>query len=501
MRSEDRRSDPSPEQHRTPRRIGLIVLGALVGLGAALRFYAIDRGSIWMDEATSIDYARMPLGAFLTAVRSDEANMAFYHLLLRLFLPFGESALVVRTLSALCGVAAIVLVYLLGRRLFDERVGLVAAALLSVNVFHIWFSQEVRSYSLVVLLVCVSTYLFLAIVERPDRPAPWIGYVASSVLAVYSHVFAVFVIASHWLALGPKRLRETGPGRIAGAMVAMAAFLLPFAVFLLGQDRGHVSWIPPTSLVMVLLTVDALAGFNLVLLVLLLVGLAWVLKDLAKGGEEAFARRLLGVSLVFPIAAVALVSVVKPLFMFRYFVVLLPAATILVARVLCPPRASSKLKRAIIVASVLALAFNAVLNAGYYRTMDNWEGDWRSATRYVLDNSRPGDAILFHAAPGVHPYDYYLRRAKVGPASSPTVIFPLPEVAGAPKGPRLVPTQDALEKAAAGHPRLWVVLHHQQLRTFPDAFFDAYRKVEERPFHSLSPQTSLTVVLYERVTP
>jgi mannosyltransferase len=497
--SEDRGSDPSPERRPAPGRVGLIVLGALVGLGALLRFYAIDRGSVWVDEATSIDFARMPLGDLLTAVRSDEANMAFYHLVLRLFLLFGESALVVRTLSALCGVATIVLVYLLGRRLFDERVGLVAAALLSVDVFHIWFSQEARGYSLAVLLVCVSTYLFLAIVERPDRRAPWIGYVASSVLAVYSHVFAVFVIASHWLSLGPKRLHETGPGRIAGAMVAIAAFLAPLAVFLLGQDQGQISWIPPTSLVMVLLTVDALAGFNLVLLALLLGGLVWVLRDFTKGDEETFARRLLGVSVVFPIAVVALVSVVKPLFFFRYFVVLLPAATILVARVLCPRHASSKVKKAIIVAGVLALAFNAVLNAGYYRTMDNWEGDWRSATRFVLDHSRPGDAILFHAAGGVHAYGYYLRRANADPIPSPTVVFPLPEAAGGAKGARLEPTRNALEKASAGHPRLWVVLHHEQFRTFPAAFLDAYRKVDERSFKSLSPQTSLTVVLYVRL--
>ncbi len=500
MRSEERRRDPSPGQRPAPGRVGLIVLGALVALGALLRFYAIDRGSVWMDEAVSIDFARMPLGDFLTAVRDDEANMGFYHLLLRLFLLFGESALVARSLSALCGVATIVLVYVIGRRLFDERVGLVAAALLSANVFHIWFSQEARGNSLAVLLVCVSTYFFLAIVERPDRLAPWIGYVASSVLAGYSHVFAVFVIASHWLSLGPKRLRETGPGRIAGATIAIVAFLVPLAVFLLGQDRGQVSWIPPASLVMVLLTVDALAGFNLVLLGLLLGGLAWVLKDFVKGGDEAFARRLLGVSLVFPITAVALVSLVKPLFFFRYFVVLLPAATILVARVLCLRHASSNVRRAILVASVLALAFNVVLNGGYYRTMDNWEGDWRSATRFVLDNSRPGDAILFHAAAGVHAYGYYLRQANADPLSSPTIIFPLPEVAGARKGARLVPTRDALEKASAGHARLWVVLHHQQLRTFPSAFLDAYRKVEERSFKSLSPQTSLTVVLYERLT-
>jgi mannosyltransferase len=499
MESEDRRNDLPPEQRPTPGRVSLIVLGALVALGALLRFYAIGRGSVWMDEAVSIDFARMPLGDFLAAVRNDEANMAFYHLLLRLFLPFGEGAAVVRTLSALCGVATIVLVYAIGRRLFDERVGLVAAALLSANVFHIWFSQEARGNSLAVLLVSVATYFFLAIVERPERPAPWIAYVASSALAGYSHVFAVFVIASHWLSLGPKRLRETGLGRIAGAAIAIAAFLAPLAVFLLGQDRGHIAWIPPTSLVMVLLTVDALAGFNLVLLGLLLGGLVWAIRSSVKGGDDAFALRLLGASLVFPISAVALVSLVKPLFFFRYFVVLLPAATILVARVLCPRHASSNLKKAIFVTSVLALAFNVVLDGGYYRTMDNWEGDWRSATHFVLERSRPGDALLFHAAAGVHAYGYYLRQANADPLASPTIIFPLPEVAGTPKGTRLVPERDALEKAAAGHPRLFVVLHHEQLRTFPSAFLDAYRKVEERQFHSLSPQTSLRVVLYERL--
>jgi mannosyltransferase len=500
MRSGDRRADPSPGLRAAPGRVGLIVLGALVALAALLRFYAIDRGSVWMDEAVSIDFARMPLDDFLRAVRDDEANMSFYHLLLRLFLLFGESALVVRSLSALCGVASVVLVYALGRRLFDERVGLVAAALLSANVFHIWFSQEARGNALVVLLVCVSTYFFLAIVERPDELAPWIGYVASSVLAGYAHVFAVFVIASQWLSLGPRRLRETGLGRTAGALIAIVALLAPLAVFLLGQDRGQVAWIPPTGVVMVLLTVDALAGFNLVLLALLLGGLAWTLKDLVKDDDEALARRLLGVSLVFPIAAVALASLVKPLFFFRYFAVLLPAATILVARVLCPRHASSNVRRAVLAAAVLALAFNVVLNGGYYRTMDNWEGDWRSATRFVLDHSRPGDAILFHAADGVHAYSYYLRHANAEPRSRPTIIFPPPGGAGALEGTRLVPTREALEKAGAGHARLWVVLHHQQLRTFPSAFLDTYRKVEERSFQSLSPQTSLTVVLYEQLT-
>jgi mannosyltransferase len=499
MPSEDQLCDPSAGRRLTPRRSGLAVLGALVGLGALLRFFAIDRSCIWMDEASSIDVARLPLGDFLRALRRDEVNMTFYHLLLRLVLLFGESALVVRTISALCGVAAIVLVYLLGRRLFEERVGLVAAALLSINVFHIWFSQEVRGYSLVVLLVCVSTYFFLLIVERPDRRGPWIGYVASSVLAVYTHVFAVFVLASHWLSLGPRGLRETGPRRIVGAGIAIVVCLAPLAVFLLAQDRGQVSWIPPISLAMVLVTLDALAGFNLVLLALLLGALVWVFKGLARGGDEAFARRLLGVSLVFPLVLVALVSFFKPLFFFRYFVVLLPAATILLARVFCPRQASSKVKRAVIVAGVLALAFNAVLNAGFYGTMDNWEGDWRSATRFVLDHSRPGDAILFHAAAGVHPYAYYLRQAKADPRSTPVIIFPLPDLASRPLGPRELPTQDALEKSSAGHPRLWVVLHHEQFRRFPDAFLDAYRKVDERSFKSLAPESSLKVVLYERL--
>ncbi|MGZ4847178.1 MAG: glycosyltransferase family 39 protein [Halobacteriota archaeon] len=56
------------------------------------------------------------------------------------------------------GVLAIPMIYAVGRQLFNEETGLVAAFILALSSFNIYYSQEVRMYSLIVLLALTSVY-------------------------------------------------------------------------------------------------------------------------------------------------------------------------------------------------------------------------------------------------------------------------------------------------------------------------------------------------------
>ena len=70
-----------------------------------------------------------------------------------MILALGTSALALRSFSAVCGVAAVIAVMAAAASLFDRRTALLAGALIASSSFAIWYSQEARPYSLMLLLV------------------------------------------------------------------------------------------------------------------------------------------------------------------------------------------------------------------------------------------------------------------------------------------------------------------------------------------------------------
>jgi hypothetical protein len=478
------------------RFIAGIVTG-IVTLAAFLRWYTIGRSSIWIDEGASITLARMPWDRFLKALWRYEANMTAYYLILRAWMHLGDSEAFVRSLSAMLGTSSVVAIYFLGRRLFGQRAGLMAAALLSVNMFHVWFSQEARSYSLVVFLIICCHFLFVAAVENPRARWMWRGYVAVSVFAAYSHLYVLLVLAAQWLAVGPRRLREIGPRRLFWIALSLGLPLTPLSAFALFRDQGQLEWIPPINVGSVISTLLATCGFNPLILFLVLVGLAWTIKRLFKDDDKALKMRLLGLSYIFPIFIVALASFLKPLLFFRHFAICIPMAALIAARVLSPERMLSRSKRFLVAAlAVVAFGFSFLATLSYYRYMWNWAGDWRSATEHVLMKRQEGDAILFHYSAGLDSYRYYEDRvpSSRGPISLPTVVFPEEKDLSSV---HLVPDYEQLKRASAGHPRLWVVLHQKESNDLPAPFLDMYSKIETKVFATNSPLMNVVVELYK----
>src|SRR5262249_48174350 len=131
----------------------------------------------------------------------QEANMALYYVLLHLWLGIGgDSEFSVRLLSVIFAVAIVPTMYLLARRLFGQRTGLIAGLLVAINPFWLQYAQEARSYSLVILLVPLSTLFFVRAIEKPtaSRFAIW---VIVNALAVYAHIFAGFVVVGQVISL------------------------------------------------------------------------------------------------------------------------------------------------------------------------------------------------------------------------------------------------------------------------------------------------------------
>lgn len=209
------------------RSTGRVALVALVLLAALLRFPTIAVQSVWFDEAATWDLMRLPLGEMLSELPDRESNPPLYYVLEWVWVRvFGDAELGLRSLSALLGTLTVPVAFAIGRRIAGTRAGLATAALVAVNPLLVWFSQEARSYQLVVFLTACSLLLFLRCLDD-ERPRALAWWAIVSALALCSHYFAVFVLAPQvaWLLWRHPR-RRAAVAAVAGLAVA-GLLLLP----------------------------------------------------------------------------------------------------------------------------------------------------------------------------------------------------------------------------------------------------------------------------------
>ena len=174
--------------------------------------------------------ARLPWDRFWDVVSTREATMSLYYLLLRGWTSISDSELFVRSLSASFSVATVPFLYLLARKVLDPSRAAAAALLLSINALFIHHAQEARGYSLLVLLVTVSTYLYVLALEGAWTKG-WLIYVAVSALAVYASFFAGFVLIAHQAALPLVDARSTRRDSLLsfGAVLLLTTPLIVFS--------------------------------------------------------------------------------------------------------------------------------------------------------------------------------------------------------------------------------------------------------------------------------
>lgn len=232
-----------------------------MGLHLLLAGWGLGKESLWLDEVMSVEMATGSWEAMRAWFVMLPEQHPLYYVLVRPWLAvFGTSDVALRSFSLLLGVAAVGAMYLLGRRAMGQAEGLVGAALLAVSPFWIYYSQEGRMYTLLVLLAIVSSILWLdrerRVAEggRPSRIPYWVV----SVLGMYTHVFFAFVVMGHALAT-LLRDRAWGRNAVEGLLYGVPVLVgyLPWLILILthmpeGQDwKGlrHVVFGIPYTLV------------------------------------------------------------------------------------------------------------------------------------------------------------------------------------------------------------------------------------------------------------
>ncbi|HEX2774967.1 MAG TPA: glycosyltransferase family 39 protein [Micromonosporaceae bacterium] len=355
-------------------------------LTLALTLLQADRAQLWRDELATWSAASRPPADLLRMLGNIDAVSGPYYLLMSGWIRvFGDSVIALRLPSALAMMAAAGLTAVLGARVFNERVGMVAGLLFAVVPSTSRYGQEARSYALVTLLAVGATLLLLRALERPTwtRWAAYAGAVAGLGLA---HLVAVTLVAAHAVAVGLAWHR--GDRRPLGWMTACGSagtVLAPLALFSRGQQAQQLGWVRSPTISAV---VDLPGGITQAAAV------GGLLAGFAAVAAVNTGRRgaTLAACLLFPSGALLAASLVSPLWVPRYLVFTVPFGCLLSAAAL----ATTGLRTTILV-TLLVAVLGAPAQASLRRTHEPTRShvDYRAAVRVVVAHDRPGDAIAY----------------------------------------------------------------------------------------------------------
>lgn len=400
-----------------------LLLAFVLAGGAALRFYDLGGESYWLDEVTMLNVASRDLAGIAESALGGRPPV--YVLALHFWMQlFGTSEFATRALSALAGSASLLLLYVVGRDLFDRQVALIATALMAVAEFHIFVSQDIRYYSFLVFFALLSYFSLYRAVERGSGRY-FVLYAVSAILMFYSHTYGLFVLAVQapylllrWGKVRPHIVRWLITGLVVGLAIAPATFGA-FVKTATGT-AGVMDWIPDPPLWFPALTlmkfvfpgrhypapeVFALAGLYFVAACAGFVFLAgrgpWLaaVRGLVPQVNEEIRQRngtplalvllwLLG-PILFPFV---LSKIVDPIYVHRYTIAAAPALYLLLALGI------TALRRVVPVYAVLgALAILIAPGLNEYYVTDVKE-QWREAATLVQSREQASDTIIF--APG-----------------------------------------------------------------------------------------------------
>jgi len=447
-----------------------VILIALTLLAFAIASYRLGAKSFWLDETVAGSYARMSWGHLWTVVSKSDPNMGLYYVLLRLWvIVVGHSDAAVRSLSVVLGGLSVPAIVLLGRRLFGPLAGGLAGLLLAISPFLVEYEQTARAYSLVVLLVTLSSLFFVIALEDPS-PKALSAYAATSALSVYAHYFAAFVLLVQFLTVVAVRRRSAlSPGWVL-AWCGIVLLCIPEAIFAQRAGTGGISWIPEPTIRSLFELPSRLVGGRVTAVLVAVLACYAIART---RGLRAQVWRI-GFVLAWLIVPVALTFVIsrlgRPLFIPYYLIIVLPAIYLLAAAGL------SRLPwRWIAAAATVAVA---ALSLAHVRSWDDQPSleNFRDATHYIVTHQQAGDGIIFYphwAASGV---DYY-------------------ETSFHAAGPSPVPYA-ARAQAAARYSRVWLVIRDADV---PVAERDQVERSLAADYRQItsSPQFSgVTVALY-----
>ncbi len=227
----------SPMALKGPTR----ALAIIVGVGSALRLLWLSQQPLWLDEVASFNNAQVVRQSGPLAVAQQDHVPPLSNILEALSISLGTpNEFWMRLPAALAGVLGIVMMYATTRRILgDERIAIGAALFTAVAPFAIWYSQEARMYSLLLLLALAYVWACWGLIDGTVRRIDWVLITVTAGLGLWVHhymallmlTFGLFLLAK--VGVRDRRLWQW----VAIQLVAIAAFI-PWLILTKGQGNA-----------------------------------------------------------------------------------------------------------------------------------------------------------------------------------------------------------------------------------------------------------------------
>ncbi len=396
-RRETRFSPTAAKFSPTAGRWGLAVAALTVAV-FVLRVSQIHQSLLGDEVFTYHDIVGHRFSSLLSGVYTGGENSPpLFFMLAWLSAKLGDATVLIRLPSIILGTATVPLVYLIGRETVGRGAGLIAATVITLSPFSIYYGVEARPYATMAFFIVLSTLAVIKAVDSGSR-GWWAAYAIAAAAAAYSHYTSVFVLGvqaawSLWVC------RE----RIKAALIANVAIgvlYLPWLPHVRGKQLVTIQRIEPLNAHNVLTDlVRAIPGYpyaslraipTLLGLIALGICLLIALGLAARANADTPRFRLLvALALASPVGLLIYSLVSTDLWLARGLYASVPAAALVLAAMLVRlPRPLAGGAVAVVLVTLLAATLRAI-DPHYVRTPYN------EIASYLDRSAGPQDPVVF----------------------------------------------------------------------------------------------------------
>ena len=408
------------------KRKDILFLIFILTIGLLLRIYGLSKYDFWYDEAISVITAETIVYQNFFDYGKYFTDPPLFYFLLKFWMLLGKSEFLLRLLPLIFGFLSIISIYFVGKVLFNKKVGLIGMFLLAISPFHIYYSQELRSYALVTLLTLMSIYLFVRILKE-NKLLLWIWFIVFTVFCLYSHNIGLFLLPAeniYFFSFYEKHKKICSRWLISQLTILL--FYVPWLVMLIYQIIKiqiplAFFWVPKPSPQVIIHTFNIFnLGYNATraaYLYAFLIFLSLFLWGVWKGKEEKTKIYLLLYWLFVPIIITIFISTILKqgsLYLYRTLIYISPAYYIIVANGLNSIKKQSisfTLLSIIIILSIHPLQnqYNNIffLSVIPYRPAVFEKKEFKSAADYIKRDFQEGDIIAHTCRSTLPPFIHY----------------------------------------------------------------------------------------------
>ncbi|MCB9207166.1 MAG: glycosyltransferase family 39 protein [Ignavibacteriales bacterium] len=382
----------------------LIVLLIIMFVGSFLRFYKLDFQSMWLDELVTMTVVDMPTVSDIIKITTDaDIHPPGFYIILHYWIKtFGTNDIQLKMISVLAGILSILAIYFLAKEIYGFKEGLISASLLSLSWFPIYYSQEVRTYSLLLLFSILSTLFFWRLINKfyfdsKIKKLDIFYYILCIITTSFIHYFGLYLVGLQGVTLlsiaivKKKYFKEFFIIYIP--VIILYAIWLP-SMLLQFKGGGGEHFSPPSldKLFYFLkyifndnkLVLLIFFSISFLLILKMLYSLKWEIKKFFN--EIEFKTKFLLVWFFIPLILIFIIShLIKPVFSYRNLIIIYAPILILFAR-LVTYTISKRWQRISLVAALSTfLLFNLIVSKKYYS--EPVKEQFRETTEYIISEN------------------------------------------------------------------------------------------------------------------